>query len=61
MTKTLTIRDLCTQHRISKQLYYRLVKEGRGPKSFKMGRSVRITEAAAEEWIASLQAVAEAA
>jgi excisionase family DNA binding protein len=58
MTKTLTIKDICTQHGISKQLYYKLVREGKGPKSFKMGRAVRITETAANEWIASLEAVA---
>jgi predicted DNA-binding transcriptional regulator AlpA len=58
MTKTYSIRDLCAQHGISRQLYYSLVREGRGPKSFKMGRVVRITETAANEWIAQLEGAA---
>jgi hypothetical protein len=40
------------------ELYYKLQREGKGPKSFKMGRAVRITETAANEWIALLEAAA---
>jgi hypothetical protein len=46
MTKTLTIKDVCVQHGISRTLFYKLQREGKGPKSFKMGRAVRINRVA---------------
>jgi predicted DNA-binding transcriptional regulator AlpA len=58
MTKTFTIDDVCTEHGISRQLFYKMQREGRGPKTFKIGRSVRISEHAANEWIATLEAAA---
>jgi excisionase family DNA binding protein len=61
MTKTYTVDDICAEHGISRQLFYRMQREGKGPKTFKIGRCVRISETAANEWIATLEATANAA
>ena len=58
MTKTYTVDDVCAQHGISRQLFYKMQREGKGPKTLRIGRSVRISETAANEWIAALEAAA---
>jgi len=56
MTKTYTVDDICAQHGISRQLFYKMQREGRGPKTLRIGRSVRISETANDEWIKQLEA-----
>jgi predicted DNA-binding transcriptional regulator AlpA len=56
-----TVDDFCTAHGISRGLFYNLVKRGQAPKTFKIGRCVRISETAAIEWVAAREAAREAA
>jgi predicted DNA-binding transcriptional regulator AlpA len=56
--KSQTVDDFCTSHGISRGLFYQLVKRGEAPKTFKIGRCTRISEAAAVEWVAEREAVA---
>lgn len=50
----LTVPEFCAAHRISRSLFYKLEKNGEGPRITKVGRAARITPAAAAEWRASL-------
>jgi predicted DNA-binding transcriptional regulator AlpA len=56
--KSQTVDDFCTAHGISRGLFYQLVKRGEAPKTFKIGRCTRISEAAAVEWVVSREALA---
>jgi predicted DNA-binding transcriptional regulator AlpA len=56
--KSQTVDDFCTSHGISRGLFYQLIKRGEAPKTFKIGRCTRISEAAAIEWVASREALA---
>jgi predicted DNA-binding transcriptional regulator AlpA len=56
--KSQTVDDFCTAHGISRGLFYQLIKRGEAPKTFKIGRCTRISEAAATEWVASREAEA---
>ena len=56
--KSQTVDDFCTSHGISRGLSYQLVKRGEAPKTFKIGRCTRISEAAALEWIATRESIA---
>ena len=53
-----SVDDFCTMHGISRGLFYQLVKRGEAPRTFKIGRCVRISETAAREWVAEREAVA---
>jgi len=50
-----TIREFCTDFRISRATFYRLARDGRGPKAVRIGRKVLIPRAAAEQWLRDLQ------
>ncbi len=50
MTATYSVRDFCREHGISRGLFYRLLREGRGPRVIKAGRRTLISREAAEEW-----------
>jgi predicted DNA-binding transcriptional regulator AlpA len=45
-----TVPEFCLQHRISRSLFYKLVKEGHGPRIMKAGKRTLITSEAAEAW-----------
>jgi predicted DNA-binding transcriptional regulator AlpA len=47
-----TIAQFCEVAKISTRDYYTLSAQGLGPDPVHLGRSVRITEEAAQEWIA---------
>jgi predicted DNA-binding transcriptional regulator AlpA len=49
-----TIAEFCALHRISRNHLNNLIRDGHGPTTIKMGRAVRITEAANAEWLAKL-------
>lgn len=51
-----TIDEFCGNQRISRAYYYVLVKRGRAPRSFKLGRTTRISEDAVVEWVKAREA-----
>jgi len=53
-----SVRDFCIAHAISKALFYRLCKDGKGPRITKLGSRTLISAAAAAEWRASLGSAA---
>jgi predicted DNA-binding transcriptional regulator AlpA len=56
--RDLTIRRFCQKHRIGKSTYYDLKKRGLGPQELHIGKSVRITAEADDEWVQRMQAQA---
>jgi len=56
--KSLSVNDFCAAHSISRTLFYALLSRGEGPKTFTLGRCRRISEAAANEWIAARESAA---
>jgi hypothetical protein len=50
-----TIPQFCEDHEMSKAFYYKLDKQGLGPKVLKIGRRRLITAEAAAEWRAAMQ------
>lgn len=50
-----SIKDFCTQHGISKNLFYKLEREGCAPKTINLGKRRLITAEAATEWRMSMQ------
>jgi predicted DNA-binding transcriptional regulator AlpA len=56
-----TVDDFCTSHGISRGLFYNMSRRGEGPRTFKIGRCRRISQAAALEWIAAQEAAARGA
>jgi predicted DNA-binding transcriptional regulator AlpA len=51
-----TILGFCADHHISRAFLYKLKKEGKAPKFFKVGRRTLITAEAAAEWRALMEA-----
>ena len=49
------VREFCASHSISRALFYKLVRSGRGPSTIKVGRRTLVTRAAAAEWISRLE------
>jgi transposase-like protein len=45
-----SVTEFCREHGISRGLFYRLVREGLGPRVAKAGRRTLITAEAAAEW-----------
>ena len=50
MSLTYSVADFCRGHGISRGLFYRLLREGRGPNIIKAGRRTLISQDAAKEW-----------
>jgi predicted DNA-binding transcriptional regulator AlpA len=50
MTMMFSVAAFCHQHGISRGLFYKLAKEGRGPKIAKIGRRTLISHESAEAW-----------
>jgi predicted DNA-binding transcriptional regulator AlpA len=50
MTSMLSVPVFLSEHGLSRSLFYRLVKEGRGPRLTKIGRRTLISSEAAAEW-----------
>jgi excisionase family DNA binding protein len=53
---SLTIDQFCTAQKISRAYYYILAREGKAPRSYKLGKTTRISEDAVREWIAAREA-----
>ncbi len=45
-----SVADFCRAHGISRALFYKLLREGRGPRVMKVGRRTLISREAAEQW-----------
>jgi hypothetical protein len=45
-----TIQNFCRAHDISRPLFYRLLADGRGPRTMRVGRRVLISAEAAADW-----------
>ena len=50
MTSMQSVPAFCADNNVSRSLFYRLVKEGRGPRLAKVGRRTLISIEAAAEW-----------
>ena len=50
-----TVPAFCADNSLSRSLFYRLVKEGRGPRLAKVGRRTLISAEAAAEWRARME------
>lgn len=46
----LSVMQFCGAYNFSKAFFYKLLKQGKGPKTFKVGRRTLISVAAAEQW-----------
>ncbi len=60
MTATYSVRDFCREHGISRGLFYRLLREGRGPRVMKVGRRTLISREAAEDWRRRMEGATQA-
>ena len=45
-----TVNEFCDEHRVSRTLFYWLIKEGKGPRLMKLGRRTLISAEAANDW-----------
>ncbi len=45
-----SVEEFCREHGISRALFYRLLREDRGPAIMKVGRRTLISREAAEQW-----------
>ena len=50
------VKSFCKANNFSRTFFYKLLKEGRGPKTIKIGHRTMITREAAETWRARLDA-----
>ena len=53
----LTIYEFCMATGISRTAYEKLKRQNRHPREMRIGKSVRISQAAAAQWIAAQEAV----
>ena len=45
-----SVKEFCSAFRISKPFFYAMLREGRAPVTFKLGRRRLISKEAAEQW-----------
>jgi predicted DNA-binding transcriptional regulator AlpA len=57
----LTVNAFCAAHSISRSLFYRLVKDGRGPRVTKINNKTLISSEAAANWRERMERETEAA
>ena len=52
-----TVNEFCAEHGgISRVLFYKLLKEGNGPRLMKVGRRTMVTAEAAADWRKQMEA-----
>ena len=52
-----SVEEFCKIHGISRAYFYQMLREGTGPRIYKVGpRLTRISEKANDDWIKSLEA-----
>ena len=61
MRSMLSVSAFCADHGVSRSLFYRLIKEGRGPRLTKIARRTLISAEAAAEWRAKMERETEQA
>jgi len=54
--RSMTIAEFCKRHRIGKSTFYDLRARGLGPQEMRIGRTVRISSASNQEWVAKMEA-----
>lgn len=54
-----SVTAFCQRHSISRALYYKLAKEGKAPKTIKLGRRTLISQESALEWRQRMQDLTE--
>jgi predicted DNA-binding transcriptional regulator AlpA len=54
--RSFSIAEWCLLHHISRAFFYKLASQGEAPKTFKVGKLTRISEAANNEWLAAREA-----
>lgn len=55
-TGSYTIDEWCARHRTCRSNFYKLQREGNGPKTYRIGSVQRISEAADTEWVRDREA-----
>ncbi len=50
-----TLREFCKAYKTSRSKLYLLWEEGKGPKTFRIGRKILISADAARKWIKKLE------
>ena len=55
MKLSLTVDEFCKAHGISRATFYELIKVGKGPATFKLGRLTRVSVEAERAWRESLE------
>jgi len=56
MQEVFSVSQFCEAHNISRATFYLLLKNGEGPKIFKVGKRTLISREAAAEWRKHLEA-----
>jgi excisionase family DNA binding protein len=59
--RSFSIDQFCELHSISRNYFYQLENKGEAPKTFPLGRHRRISEESNAAWIASREAMQDAA
>lgn len=58
---TRSVEEFCQRHGICRATFYKILKDGKGPRIMKVGGQTRISDAAESDWIREReQAAAEA-
>ena len=50
-----SVDEFCADHRISRAFYYKLRREGRGPREMRVGSRVIVSDEAAADWRRSME------
>ena len=61
MTSMLSVAAFCAQHSVSRSLFYRLLKDGLGPRLTKVSRRTLISSESAAEWRSRMERETEKA
>ena len=56
--QSFSVDEWCQLHGFSRAFFYKLATQGEAPKTFKVGRCTRISEAAAAEWVSAREELA---
>jgi predicted DNA-binding transcriptional regulator AlpA len=54
--RSFSIDTWCEMHGFSRAMFYKLVSANAGPRTFKIGRNVRISDDANSEWVRACEA-----
>ena len=54
-----SVGEFCTAHRISRAFFYLMLKDGRAPRTFKLGRRTLISSEAAAAWLRRMESLSE--